>query len=304
MSSLQSGLPWARVRPTTWFLLAVPAAALFFLSCSTAPRVPRSSPFVSLPVRFQPQPSWGGPLADGRSQLNQSCGAACAAPVNPSTGEILAPAATRLAPVAEKVVQAIEAAQGFLTIQRLLTEAELEQVQAVVEQCVAQAHADVNEAFQKQDGGFKFKNGKFPNDAECDRRVGVDERGRPVSLAQELGTLKHAAAFACINDRLPENLRGNFSVEPRYKGDPEVNGTVLTNNKLDSLKPDLVVHATRNATNIQCVFEFKFPCYERHRLDPMNSPGVKDQLKGYGNLSKSCRVTLVTPAGLKPYEGN
>lgn len=133
--------------------------------------------------------------------------------------------------------------------------------------------------------------------------MGVDDRGRLTSLAQVLGTLKHAAAFACIKERLPENLRGNFSVEPRYKGQPEVNGTVLTNNKLDSFKPDLVVHATRNATNIQCVFEFKFPCYERHRLDPMNSLGVKDQLDGYGKLAKGCRVTLVTPTGLKPYEG-
>jgi hypothetical protein len=205
--------------------------------------------------------------------------------------------------VVEKAVQAVEAAQGLLTVQRLLTEAELAAVQTVVEQCVAQAHADVNEAFQKQEGGFPFKNGKFPNDAECNRVVRIDEQGGKVTLAQQLGLLKHAAAFACIRQRLPEELRSSFSVEPRYKGDPEINGTVLTNNKLDSLKPDFVVHATRNATDIQCVFEFKFPCLERHRLDPMNSPGVQDQLNGYLHLSRNCRVTLVTPGGLKPYEG-
>jgi hypothetical protein len=205
--------------------------------------------------------------------------------------------------VAEKVVQAVEAAQGFLTIQRLLTEAELAEVQTVVEQCVAQAHADVNEAYQKQDGGFKFKNGKFPNDAECNRVVRFGAQGDEVTLAQELGLLKHATAFECIQERLPENLRGHFSVEPRYKGAPKLNGTVLTNNKRDSLKPDLVVHATRNATTIQCVFEFKFPCFERHRLEPMNSPGVMDQLKSYQQLARNCRVTLVTPAGLKAYEG-
>jgi len=179
----------------------------------------------------------------------------------------------------------------------------LAEVETIVEQCVAQAHADVNEAYQKQDGGFRFKNGKFPSDAECARVLRFDEQGEKVTLAQELGILKHAAAFACIKERLPENLRGNFSVEPRYKGDPGVNGAVLTNNKPDSLKPDLVVHATRNATNIQCVFEFKFPCLERHRLAPMSSE-VLDQLKSYQQLSKSCRVVLVTPTGLKPYEGN
>jgi hypothetical protein len=244
MYSLQPGSPWTREQPTPWLLLV---AALLCLSCSTA-----------LPARVQPHSSWGGPLTGGRSRLNQSCGAACAAPVNASTGEFAAPAATRLGPMAEKVVQAVEATQGLLTIQRLLTEAELAEVQTVVEQCVAQAHADVNEAYQKQEGGFQFKNGKFPNDAECDRVVRLMARGKTVTLAQELGLLKHAAAFTCIQERLPEKLRGNFSVEPRYKGNPEVNGTVLTNNKLDSLKPDLVVHANRNAINIQCVLEFKF----------------------------------------------
>lgn len=96
---------------------------------------------------------------------------------------------------------------------------------------------------------------------------------------------------------------GNSSIEPRYKGDPEVNGTVLTNNKPESLRPDVVLHATRNATEIQCVYEIKFPCFERHRLDPMNSPGVMEQLKSYQHLSRNCRVNLVTPTGVKPYEG-
>lgn len=146
-------------------------------------------------------------------------------------------------------------------------------------------------------------NGRFPSDAECDREVGVDEEGSPTTLAQELGALKHAAAFACIKARLPEDLRGNVSIEPRYKGSPRINGTVLTNNKPGSLKPDVVVHAMRNATDIQCVYEFKFPCYERHRLDPLNSPGVAAQLSRYLNLSRSCRVTLVTPSGSAPYQG-
>ncbi|MGZ3461551.1 MAG: hypothetical protein ACXU86_23930, partial [Archangium sp.] len=122
------------------------------------------------------------------------------------------PAAARLAPVVEKVVEAAEAARGFLTIQRLLTEAELAQVERVIEQCVGQAHADVNEAYQKQDGGIKFENGKFPSDAECDEEVGVDDEGEPVTLAQELGKLKHLAAFACIKARLPARLRDNFSI--------------------------------------------------------------------------------------------
>lgn len=295
MSPRWSALAWRWFRSPSWLLIVALTTVLLCLSCSPGSWVSRGA-------YFQPQPSWDGPLTGGRSQLNQSCGAACAAPVNPSTGELLAPAATRLGPVVGKAAQAVEVLQGLLTFERLLTEAELDEVQTVFKECVAQAHADVNAAYQRE-GGFKFKNGKFPNDAECDRTMGVDEKGNPIKLSQELGTLKHAAAFACIKERLPEELRGNFSIEPRYRGDAKVNGTVLTNNKPGSLKPDVVVHATRNATQVQCVYEFKFPCDERHRLDPMNSPGVEAQLEGYKYLSKSCRVVLVTPDGLNPLGG-
>ncbi len=71
-----------------------------------------------------------------------------------------------------------------------------------------------------------------------------------------------------------------------------------------SLSLTSYVHATRNATDMQCVYEFKFPCYERHKLDPMRSPGVQEQLEVYQKLSKSCRVVLLTPVGLKPFGGN
>ena len=219
--------------------------------------------------------------------------------MNTSTGELLAPTATRLSPVAKKVVQAVEAAQGLLTLERALTGAELDRLEGIVKECVAQAHADVNEAYQNQNGGFQFKNEKFPNDAECDRAVRFTERGRPITLSQELGILKHAATFACIKDRLSKEFGDNFSIETRYKGNADTNGTALTNDGPESLVPDLVVHATRNATDVQCVYEFKFPCYEKHRLSPMKAPGVESQLTSYQKLSNRCPVALVTPGGLK-----
>lgn len=286
MSSLQIGSPGPGARPPLWLLLAVSAVVSLCLSCTT--------------VRVQAQPTWGEPQAAGGSRFNQSC-AACAVPAAGSTGELAAPAATRLGAAVEKVIEAAETARGFLAIQRLLTEAELAEVEGVIKLCVAQAHADVNESFQKQDGGYKFENGKFPSDAECLEEVGVDEDGEPVTLAQELGTLKHAAAFACIKARLPVKLHGQFSIEPRYKGNPKVNGTVLTNNRPGSLKPDVVLHATRNATNIQCVYELKFPCLESQRLAPMASSEVRAQLESYEPLSGGCRVVLVTPAGFQQY---
>jgi hypothetical protein len=163
---------------------------------------------------------------------------------------------------------------------------------------VAQAHADVNEAYQQRDGGSKFENGKFPNDAECKKFVGRDAVGEKVSLAQELGRLKHAAAFACIKARLPPDLQDNFTVEPRYKPDPDVDGVVLTNGGLDTLHPDFVVHGTRNATDVQCVYEFKFPCLASHKLDPRKSPGAEAQLDAYQKLTKRCPAALISPAGL------
>lgn len=121
----------------------------------------------------------------------------------------------------------------------------------------------------------------------------------PVTLAQELGLLKHADAFACVKRQLSEEFPGNFSVEPRYKGNPDANGVVLTNDGPTSLVPDLVVHATRNATDVQCVYEFKFPCLERHKLNPLKSPGTEAQLENYQQLTRRCPVALITPSGLK-----
>ncbi|WNG23555.1 hypothetical protein F0U62_05565 [Cystobacter fuscus] len=219
--------------------------------------------------------------------------------MNASTGELLAPSATRLGPVTEKVVRTVEAVKGLHTLERALTGAELDRLEGIVKECVAQAHADVNETYQQQNGGFKFKNGKFPNDAECDRAVRFTERGRPITLSQELGILKHRAAFACVKDHLSTEFGDNFSIETRYKGNADTSGVVLTSDGPESLVPDLVVHATRNATDVQCVYEFKFPCYEKHRLDPLNAPRVREQLAGYQKLSNRCPVALVTPGGLK-----
>lgn len=163
----------------------MPVAGLLCLSCSTAPLDPFSSPRVGFrptrltphsapsgvdrdslgeglvrpPTRLQPQPFGTGAVNGVRAPLNQSCGAACGAPVTSSTGELAIPATTRLGAVAEKTIRAVEAAQGLLTLERALTGAELDHFEGILKECVAQAHADVNEAYQKQNGGFPFKSG-------------------------------------------------------------------------------------------------------------------------------------------------
>jgi hypothetical protein len=266
------------------FPLTVSTVALLCLSCSTTPHA----------AHMQPQASWFGRPTGASSQFNQSCGAACAAPVNASTGEFLAPAATRAGQVLQKVAEAL---QGLNTLERALSGAELDLVEATLKVCVAQAHTDINEDWQRN-GGARFENGKFPNDAECLKTVRLDEAGKKISLAQELGRLKHAAAFACLRSRLPPNLRENFTIEPRYKPDPEVDGIVLTDKGLNTLNPDFVVHGTRNATDVQCVYELKFPCLSAHKPDPRTSPKVDAQLAAYQKLTNRCPAALISPAGL------
>ncbi|MFY0572120.1 hypothetical protein ACN28E_50965 [Archangium lansingense] len=201
----------------------------------------------------------------------------------------------------EKAGQAARAIQGLNTLERALTGAELDLVEATLKACVAQANADINEAYQQRDGGFRFKNGKFPNDAECKKIVSFTASGEKVTLARELGRLKHAAAFACLKARLPPDLRENFTIEPRYKPDPEVNGVALTNKGVETLNPDFVVHGTRNATDVQCVYDLKFPCFSDHKLDPFTSSGVEAQLKAYQDLSRRCPAAIISPAGLFQY---
>jgi hypothetical protein len=78
---------------------------------------------------------------------------------------------------------------------------------------------------------------------------------------------------------------------------------VLTNKGLDTLHPDFVVHGTRNATDVQCVYEFKFPCLADHKLNPLSAPGVKEQLHRYQKLTRRCPAVVVSPKGLDPLEG-
>ncbi|WP_257462503.1 hypothetical protein [Archangium lipolyticum] len=76
---------------------------------------------------------------------------------------------------------------------------------------------------------------------------------------------------------------------------------MLTNKGIDTLHPDFVVHGTRNATDVQCVYEFKFPCLSAQKLDPRKSSVAEAQLKAYQELTKRCPAALISPAGLFQY---
>lgn len=108
-----------------------------------------------------------------------------------------------------------------------------------------------------------------------------------------LGKLKHAAAFECIQRRLAEKFPDNFAVEPRYRKDEFTKEVLLTDRRTGSLRPDIVIHFTRNATRIQCIYDLKFPCgYEVG--NPWNAEVVR-QMKSYAGLGGQCEPALVTP---------
>lgn len=269
MSSLQPGSFWFRVQPPARVFLVV-SAAILCLSCST--------------VQFQSQPSWHGQSAGSRSQFNQSCGAACAAPVNPGTGEILAPAVPQAGQVLENVVRAAEAIQGFITVSRFLDEAQKEAVESILVDCVRQANTKVDEEL--------FGKDRMLPDSECEKEPLVEEKLGP-TWARHLGERKHAVAFECIQMRLAERFPDNFSIEPRLRKDPFTQDVVLTDWRKGSLKPDVVIHFTRNVTRIQCIFELKFPCgYEV--ANPWTSH-VDAQMKLYQELGGECPPVLVSP---------
>jgi hypothetical protein len=274
VSSLQPVSP-SSAQPSARSILVVSAAALLCLSCTTIPHAPH----------LPPQPSWGGPLTGGRSHFNQSCGAACAAPVNASTGEILAPAAARVGPVVEKVVQAAEVLQGFITVSKFLDEAQKVVVEGVLRDCVREANTKVDDEL--------FGNGRSLPDSECEKEPVVRKKLAP-TWRQHLGKLKHAAAFECIQDRLKEKFPDNFSIEPRLRRDEFTQEVLLTDRRSGSLRPDIVIHFTRNITRIQCIYDLKFPCGYAVGSNPW-SADVVVQMRSYGDLGGECLPAIVTP---------
>ncbi|WNG61960.1 hypothetical protein F0U59_50110 [Archangium gephyra] len=219
-----------------------------------------------------------------RPSFAQSCGPACAAPVAPSTGEILVPAATRAGQVVGKVVQAIEVIQGFLHVAKFLDEAQKKDAEDIIVECVKKAHFKVEEDL--------FGKGKTLPATDCKKPPSVEKKLAP-TWAQHLGKLKHAMAFECIQQRLAEKFPNNFSIEPRYRREEFTNDLMLTDRWVGSKQPDVVLHFTRNATRIQCIYELKFPCGSE-QSNPWSGE-VQQQLALYKALGGECEPVIVTP---------
>ncbi len=265
--------------PPVHFILSVSVATVLGLSCATAPS----------PLPGSESNGFGGALASPPyrtpSHFNQSCGATCAAPISSSTGEILAPMAARTGQVLEKAIQVTQAVQGFLNVLKFLDESQKGRAEALIVECVKTAHFKVETEL--------FGEGKSLPDSDCNKPPTVKKKLAP-DWARHLGRLKHAAAFECIQQALAKEFPNNFSIEPRYRREALTNDLLLTDRWGGSKRPDVVLHFTRNATRIQCIYELKFPC-GNEQGNPWGMENVQLQMEAYRALGGECEPVIVTP---------
>jgi hypothetical protein len=145
----------------------------------------------------------------------------------------------------------------------VLSEKTLEAVEKALLECAAVANESVN---HRVFGGS-------PTWAQCVEVLSRDSRGRPFTRAMQLGKEKHTEAVDCVKERLSRFLMGRYSVEQRYRRDPETRrlelispeeyGKLLRENQGQDLKgtlvPDVVIHSGE-PLKARRVYDFKFPC--------------------------------------------
>ncbi|WP_245591806.1 hypothetical protein [Cystobacter fuscus] len=221
------------------------------------------------------------PLEMTPSLQSQSCmfSPGCMAPA--ASGEII--------PATPAVIRAAQTARGLLTLKDFLDEAEVARVEAVLVQCAREADFEVNER--------EYPRERYPSDAECNREVGRDKNGKPITRAMELGVMKHERAFACVERELGRDFSEHFTREPRYGKDASTETYVLTGEGVGSLVPDIVLHLVRDATRIQFLYDLFFPCTSKSKSDPLG-PGrqvMDKKLEKYEPLTKRQSRALVTP---------
>jgi hypothetical protein len=112
-----------------------------------------------------------------------------------------------------------------------------------------------------------------PTREQCIEQLGVDSKGQPITRAMRLGEEMHREALACVQQELGTLRPGGFSLEQRYRYDPE-SGEVEPIGKEEAeallrqgrgqelrgtLVPDIVLHSG-DPRKVQQVYELKFPC--------------------------------------------
>jgi hypothetical protein len=115
--------------------------------------------------------------------------------------------------------------------------------------------------------------GRNPTPRECLEQIGQDAKGEPITRAMQLGAEMHQVALRCAREKLSKLPSLDFSIEQRYRHNPQTGLTIpispeleqsllrqgLGSELLGSIVPDVVLH-TGNPASVQRVYDFKFPC--------------------------------------------
>lgn len=163
-------------------------------------------------------------------------------------------------PLRVRAVQAATAVKAWQVLDELVRKT----LEDILIECANQADAEVN----RQEFG-----GRAPTRQECQEQVG-GTRENPVTRGMRLGGAKHALALRCTEEKLGRAHPGRFSLEQRYRINPETRQLELISHEMElqmlrrggkelvgSVVPDVIIH-TGNPLQVQAVFDFKFPCPE------------------------------------------
>ncbi|WP_375759982.1 hypothetical protein [Corallococcus exercitus] len=182
-------------------------------------------------------------------------------------------------PWVDKAARAAATAGATL---KVLEAADVALIEHLLVECSKEANRVVNER--------EYGEGKYPDDKECLRVVGQDKDGKPLRRQAELGTLKHEFAFACVRREILRRFPNNVSIEPSYVVRPR-----RAAQQPELMKPDVVLHASGRPDQVQCVYDFKFPCLKARKSDPLSVQETKDQLRRYTDLEGQCNPAIITP---------
>jgi len=151
-------------------------------------------------------------------------------------------------------------------------------------------------------------NGRKPTPRECREQVGQDEKGNPLTRAQQLGIEMHQAALECTREKLGKLRPGGFGIEQRYSYDlrtgraapmnPEEEQLLLRmgpgRELLGTIVPDVVIH-TGNPARVQLVYDFKFPC-----VNPDQTPEWRSYPYGHPYQGESQGKIYEKALGARP----
>lgn len=184
------------------------------------------------------------------------------------------------------VGQAARAAATASATLRVLEAADVARIEYLLVECAKEANSQVNKR--------EYGEGKIPDDDECNRVIGR-RRGEAITRKVELGTMKHVLAFECVRREILRLFPDHVSIEPRYGPKASTGGYGLTNQWEGSMKPDIVLHAPGQPNQVQCVYDFKFPCVTKSKDNPFSASEVLQQLKDYKRLGGDCSPAIITP---------